>query len=229
MIGPSVTGNAVIQHMAKLRKKVEERERNGRALVTPQKSGFSSGPKKSRAKTANFTKSSDDVDIKDFDLDKADPDEDFGESIAKRKAKRVKARKTYKNEATDEETTDKVKKSKRTQSVSQADANTENEKDATPLKKAKMEKTSDDMQTPTKRGKGVGGIKMEAKSDEEEEDPGEQYVARYSKFLTHDPKERERQLRRALAAQEKKKKGKSEFRLLGSRASMLFNDLLLGE
>ena len=179
-IGPKVTGNAVVQHLSKLRRKVEQVKRSG-VKPPPQKSGYSSvvTPKTpTSGKTATKGKKAQNDDEEEVvDVDKAsDPDESYGETVARRKRnpRRAKAAgKTYRDVASDDEAVPATP-----QDQVMADPVV-----SSAVKKRKVENSSSPVpdDTPTKPRGSRKSLKYEDMS--EDEGVGEQYVAVGSKFL----------------------------------------------
>ena len=191
-VGPKVTGNAVIQHLAKLRKKVEQVKRSG-VKPTPQKSGYSVAiaqprrPAKGKAAAKGGNANNDD-DEELVDVDKAsDPDESYGETVKKRKGnpRRAKGtRKTYRDVASDDEAApttpkDQVMADPVSSSPVKAGAGS-----AAVKKRKAGDSSSVEIDTPSKPRGGRKSLKQEFMSEDEE--PGEQYVAVGSRFLAFD-------------------------------------------
>ena len=191
-IGENVSGNALIQHLSKLRKKVEENIRKG-VKTTPQKSGYIAGgggsKQKPAVKTAKArTKGNGDDRDDGFDVDKAsDPDESYGETLAKRKQpKRARsAQKSYKDEPDDEDgdEADPVTPQGGIKAENEG-TSVKDESASLPSKRRKLESSPTLPETPTKPRQRRGNVKHEAESDIDND--GEQYVAVGSRFLEFD-------------------------------------------
>ena len=196
-IGDRVSGNAVQQHIAKLKKKVEETRRNGTKTVS-QKSGFVGGGSKTQtgsnkkpvAKVPSKKTRSTEEDGDEFDVDRAsDPDESYGETRAKRSApRRAKAvPKKYKEAASDEDSSPAgmsiPQETIRVKAELSGSSPLADEYGSSPLKKRKMDSSSGEIDTPTKPRQRRSALKNEL---DDNDNDGEQYVAVGSRFLDFD-------------------------------------------
>ena len=157
-IGPTVTGNAVVQHLAKLKKKVEENQGVAAAAgVTAGRASRASVTRTSKTSAAKAIEK--DAIDSDYDVDNAsDSEESFGESSKKKKAP--------KKEST-------IKVETPSKGVKRAKPQESSEPEETPIKRRT-------------RSSDAAKARSEVVEDSDDERSGKQYVAAGSQFLAFD-------------------------------------------